>query len=1011
MPFWFGLAAHGSVLELVSVSGLNVQPAAGAGGDSYLPVVSSDGRYVLFASTAENLVALSSNAPVRTTVPAPLNVYLRDRSNGTTVLISADLNGAGAGNGDSLPVGISTNGRYALFESRASNLVPGDTNDAPDIFIRDLQNSTTLLVTASTNGTAADGGSYSAVMTPDGRFVAFASAADNLVAADTNGIVDVFVRDMASNSTVLVSAGSLPPPFGRFWLLPYHGSDMPVITPDGRYVAFYSTAGNLVQAPQQVGGVYVRDLKSGTTTCASSGALTALQSVGAFTNSVSFNGTISDDGAFVAFEAVAYAGNAAPTWGMILRYDAQTTQTAIVETNAATPPAQNYETVQNISLTPDGRFVAYVANALDTSGTTTAIRLWDSQTGTSSLISGDTNNAVAPRSISDSPLIDKAGRFVTFITGVPAPPTNEAPTVFHVFRRDVQTLATAQLDSDTNNAGSFIDPSCAPAVSADVTVVGFHRQEGAANSFNGKHVYDVLAWDSGRAGLEVISAHDPNLPSLTHQGASVGSYDNWSSRFICFWTEADDLVSNDTNGLRDVFMRDLASHNTVLVSVNTNGTSGDGPSTDSAISADGRYVAFTSSADDLVTGDTNRVSDVFLRDLQTGTTTLVSANGFGTGPGNGPSFSPLLSSNGQFVVFHSLANNIVPGISTSPGVENLFWKDLKNNKTVALTTNQVSSKVTSVSMTPDGAHVGLTVFSPSQVLVWLASSGSFAFRATGAIGALGPVALSPDGQILAYVTNQAGTSRLIVVDLGSNTNWSLGPYQAKASLPPRFSGDSRFLAYCAPAAVSNQNQVFVYDLATGTNLLVSTSYNGASAGNGDSDSPDISLDGRFVAYRSVASNLVLGLSNAVPNIYLFDRLSNSTALVSARQSGSAASHNRSSPPMFSGDGLALIFTSWAADLAPNDFNNCADVFELPLYGSSTSSNFAVSVSLETGSPGSNLLSWPVVAGQTYRAQFKQNLSDPAWQDLNAQIAVIGNRAYLTNANSSGAQRFYRIVAF
>src|SRR6185437_9671954 len=107
------------------------------GGDSYLPVVSHDGRYVLFGSTADNLVSSGTNRPSPALLPAPLNVYLRDRAQGATVLVSVNSDGTGGGNGDSLPVGISTNGRYALFESRASNLVPGDTNNVADVFLRD----------------------------------------------------------------------------------------------------------------------------------------------------------------------------------------------------------------------------------------------------------------------------------------------------------------------------------------------------------------------------------------------------------------------------------------------------------------------------------------------------------------------------------------------------------------------------------------------------------------------------------------------------------------------------------------------------------------------------------------------------------------------------------------------------------------------------------------------------------------------------------------------------------
>ena len=1016
---WLGAIAQGSSLQLLSAPDPAVVPSAGAGGDSYLPVVSRDGRYVLFGSTAGNLIALGTNRPIPGLVPSPLNVFLRDRTNGATVLVSVNLDGTQGGNGDSLPIGISTNGRYVLFESRASDLVPGDTNEASDVFLRDLQAGTTVLASAGTNGVAGDGPSYSSVMTPDGRYVAFTSAADNLVAGDTNAIPDVFVRDMVSNITTVVSVGAEPSPFpfaysGWPFYLFYRGSDTPVITPDGRYVAFYSTASNLVPEVGPIANVYLRDQKLGTTAWASSGALVALQSVTTATNALSFDFALSDDGRFVVFEAVADSKSSP---ALILRYDALTGQTDLVDTNAAAPMTVSFEVARNLSLTPDGRFIAYVANAIDSSGFTTAIRVWDAQTGVSTLASGDTNNTVMAGSLSDSPVLDDRGRYVAFVNGVPNPSTNESPTSFHVYLRDLQTQTTTLVDDDTNSADSLIDPSMTPAMSADAKVIAYQRQESAPGPLNGKSAYDVFARDLGHGALELISAHDPNLPSLTPHGASAISSGSSNGRLVAFWSEAEDLVGNDTNGLRDVFVRDALSGTNVLVSVNTNGVSGDGYSTDGAISGDGRYVAFTSSADDLVPGDTNRGSDVFVRDLQAGTTTLVSMNGSGTGPGSGGSYSPLLSTNGQFVLFHSQAGDLVPGVSSS---DNLFWRDLQNNRTYALTTNQYADYVSAASMTPDGRLVALAKansinypLSPGgKLYVWDSASASIIYSLTGGITAFGPLALSPNGRILAYTTNGLDATQLVAVDLASETNWVIASYQGNPGSAPRFSADSRFLAYAASVgAPASTNQVFLYDFQTGTNLLVSQSYDGVSPGNNHSDSPDLSSDGRFVAYRSAASNLVPGVSNTVPNIYFYDRSSGATTLVTTSRWGGAPADIRSLAPMFTGDGSALIFESWAADLVANDFNQNVDVFSLGLGSTTPATPFAISVSPGTGSVPSNWLSWPVLPGRTYHVQFKQNLNDPAWQDLSGQISIMGERGYLQDQSPVTTQRFYRIVAF
>jgi Ca2+-binding RTX toxin-like protein len=168
----------------------------------------------------------------------------------------------------------------------------------------------------------------------------------------------------------------------------------------------------------------------------------------------------------------------------------------------------------------------------------------------------------------------------------------------------------------------------------------------------------------------IVSAMSPStveLVSVNKDGTDSGNGDSSyyysvsaDGRFVAFQSDADDLVATDTNGTRDVFVRDLQSGVTILVSVNKDGTgSGNGSSNFPNISADGRYVAFTSRADDLVATDTNGTSDVFVRDLQHGTTTLVSFNKDGTSSGNSGSGGSVMSADGRIVVFTSIADDLV----------------------------------------------------------------------------------------------------------------------------------------------------------------------------------------------------------------------------------------------------------------------------------------------------------------------------------------------------------------
>ena len=240
--------------QLVSVSGSALVPKLGGDGDSGLAIVSPDGRYVLFASTANNLVPTNNN---NFAMPCRFNVYLRDRQTQATTLVSVNQAGTGGGNGDSFPTGLSTNGQFALFESSASDLVANDTNNAADIFVRDVINGATTLVSVGLNGgsSSSNGTSRGSVMTPDGRYVAFVSAATNLVAADTNNMADVFVRDLQAGTTKLISVGATTSA-NQFRPSPplTIGSESPEITSDGRYVAFYSTATNLVSRHNEFRG-------------------------------------------------------------------------------------------------------------------------------------------------------------------------------------------------------------------------------------------------------------------------------------------------------------------------------------------------------------------------------------------------------------------------------------------------------------------------------------------------------------------------------------------------------------------------------------------------------------------------------------------------------------------------------------------------------------------------------------------------------------------------------------
>lgn len=725
--------------QLVSPIGSAITPPAGGNGDSGLSIISVDGRFVLFASTADNLV-LSNNG---SGMPWRMNVFLRDRTNGTTALVSANLAGTGGGNGDSFPTGLSTDGRYALFESSATNLVAGDTNNASDVFVRDLVGGTTMLVSTTITGKSGNGASRSSVMTPDGRYVAFVSAATNLVAGDTNNIPDVFVRDLQAQTTTLASVGAVSTSAST----PTGSSEAPVITPDGRYVAFYSSASNLMTSVKTINEVFVRDLVAGKTIWASTNARSLLQSVIGSTNGISYNQKISDDGQFVAFETSTNTLVASSSKGVILRYSLQSGLTDIVHTNANAIWSA-FDDNRGLDMTSDGRFIVFLANA-GVSGSNTVVDLWDAQTETNTLVSADLNNALPTNGICDSPSVDSSGRYVVFVSSATNLTSNTLAGAYHCYLRDLQSNTTQLVDVDTNGVGAGVGPTTVPSLSSDGRFVAFESADGGLVANDRNHDYDTFVRDMQTDTTELISAHHPVLSSQTPNGSSLITSTCVSSNglYVAFASDADNIVSNDTNGYRDVFVRDVMAGSNILVSANTNGLSGAGMSSEPAISSDGRYVAFTSWATDLVANDNNSAQDVFIRDLQNGTTTLASVNTGGVYSANGSSGALAISADGRYVLFRSKAQDLASASYTAK-TENLFLRDQLAGTTVALTTGGW----TSFSMTPDGnfvAFIGVIPSTSSKLYVWNSQTASRVY--TNSASSLATAAISSSGQFLAYL--------------------------------------------------------------------------------------------------------------------------------------------------------------------------------------------------------------------------------------------------------------------
>ncbi|MCB9433502.1 MAG: PD40 domain-containing protein [Ardenticatenaceae bacterium] len=440
-------------------------------GSSFLPSISGDGRFVAFESRASNLVSDGINR---------VHIFVHDRQTGTTSLVSVDSSGI-QGNTSSEHPSISNDGRFVAFKSGASNLVHGDTNGVADIFVHDRQVGTTSRVSVDSSGSQGNDDSYNPSISGDGRFVAFESDARNLVSDDTNGRSDIFVHDRQTGITSRVSVDSSGIQGNQVSLYPS-------ISGDGRFVAFASWASNLVSGDTNgTLGIFVHDRQIGTTSRVS------VDSSGNEGNGHSYNPSISGDGRFVAFRS--YASN---------------------------------------------------------------------------LVSGDTNGS------------------------------------YDVFVHDRQTGTTSRVSVDSSG-----------------------------NEGNG-------------------SSHSPSISG--------------DGRFVAFSSEASNLISSDTSGTFDIFVHDRQTGTTSRVSVNSSGNEGNGGSGFPSISGDSHFIAFQSSASNLVSGDNNNTGDIFVAEQA-----VTDPNAASCDPASG--FNAIYGTPGNDKLQGTPGNDIIIGYGGNDRLEGLGGND------------------------------------------------------------------------------------------------------------------------------------------------------------------------------------------------------------------------------------------------------------------------------------------------------------------------------------------------
>ena len=481
--------------------------------------LSTDGRYMVFISDATTLTADAD-------ANATFDAYVRDLSTGVTSLIT--INAAGTAASDTgvsvtSPAVISGNGRYVTFASTSTNLVSPAPSAHMHIYRRDLQSNTTILISTDSSGTSGNGDSDAPVISADGRFIAFTSLATNLTAiADANGGNDIFLHDCQANTTLLVSVNAAGTAAGN------GASTLPVINSDGHFVAFASAASDLVAGDANAASdVFRRDMQvNGTASTVIVSGVTGTSTPG---NAASSNPQINSTGQFVTFDSTATNLVAGDVNGLrdIFRRDCATNTTVCVSAiNGSVTPGAGFADTGPAPMSADGRYVVFTSSKTnlvsnDTNGSNDIFRR-DCNTNTTILISALNNTGtVSQTGNSKNGQVSSDGRFVAFESSCTNLTAATYMAGYQVYRRDTVTNATLLLSTSLTGTTGNADAQYL-SMSAEGTRAGF-------SSYSNNLVTVNTAFNLNVFAVSVDSA--PQVAPIPNATANEGATFTQSGTF------------------------------------------------------------------------------------------------------------------------------------------------------------------------------------------------------------------------------------------------------------------------------------------------------------------------------------------------------------------------------------------------------------------------------------------------------------------------------------------------
>ena len=990
-----GTSILAAPLEVVSRPHQSRPTSFGDSGDLSL---SADGKWAVFSSTGNGLVSNLLDGSV-------LNVFLRNLQSGETTLLSQNTNGV-SGTGHSYGVTISDDGRLVVFDTEADNIVSGDSNEASDVIIHGGISGFPFAIRTSTG--FAEGASGAASISANGRWILFESEAQGFSPLDLNENTDLYLMAVETGAIQLVSANSNNTAAASAAFGPILSSHEGSVSGDGRYVAFIGNGTNYVAGfPAQAGPqIYLRDMVNGTN-------LWLTRTVSGAPAAVVSGPIVSRNGTHVIFLSSNLNGTTVPGQfdTALYVYDIATGSRSMVAAAA----------VEEFSLSGNGQFIAY--------GATNQVLVHDLGAATNQLLS--VNAAGVPGdNLSHTPQISADGRYVAFSSAAANLATNVSGVTFQTYVVDRQSGKIALLSKGPDGSEANEDTHF-PVISADGSTVGFMSYASNLATNDNPTANDVFVVPTSGAGpVSLASAAHPSSISATATGSSSIEGQNLSAdgRRVVFSSLAADIVPNDENDLRDIFLRELDSGRTLLVSGDSTGTPTDGVSSVVGMSQDGGTVVFSR------TEEVNGTNSTRLYSFNPSTGTNTAASVLPSGQVTGVA-SAVLSPDGRYVAF-------LESGAPSP----LYIRDLETAQTVSLIPAPITG-MQPVAFSPGGRYI-----------VTRSTGTSLAIRdwkvnavLTNGLGSSQwiPTAFSADESKLLAQVRGVAPQLLVLYTLDSVTNYSI--IATNAGFAAMSADGSTVLYNLPPVPTTNIYHLYIYDVASGVSTPLQLG--GTNVNLRLRSAPSLSADGRFVALATTNGLTAEVGANDFTDVYVYDRILKTARLVSRNLEGGQGDVGSNSPNI-SADGRVVAFDSSASNLVANDRNAASDVFVASLEAVDTDAD-GMEDGLETiyfgglagsatgdddtdgisnrdellagtnprsadsrfvldsgvnGTEGTISLSSPATIGRVYQLQHRPSLSNGQWQDVGLPSVAYSNSITFEVPTDSHATGFFRIRA-